>query len=204
MSIAVIEKADEFVTQHSRRERPILINLAIDQGKTVGNMMETVSKMSSINFVGKVQVGMQEIELTKNLIYVQKDARKQAITLLFEDKQTLEDIGVMDRQALIITEVLTDSAKQIVEQYYFQQAKEEEERKMPQPLPDDDDHKDTSLLRSSTNYTSSNPKFCSSIISTNQILLPEDPFQKPMSEAPLSFDSASDRTMIDTTEQNRQ
>lgn len=30
VSIAVIEKADEFVTQHSRRERPILINLAID------------------------------------------------------------------------------------------------------------------------------------------------------------------------------
>jgi len=28
---------------------------------------------------------------------------------------TLEDIGVMDRQALIVTEVLTDYAKQIIE-----------------------------------------------------------------------------------------
>lgn len=48
--------------------------------------MEAISNMSSINFVGKVQIGMQEIELTKNLIYVQKDAKKQAITLLFEEK----------------------------------------------------------------------------------------------------------------------
>ena len=72
--------------------------------------------------IGKVDIGMQSIELTKTLIYVQKDAKKQATTLLFEDKHTLDDIGVMDRQALIITEVLTDYAKQVIEQYYVQQA----------------------------------------------------------------------------------
>lgn len=57
-SIAVIEKADEFVTQQSRRERPILINLAIDQGSTVKTLLETISDLKSINFVGKVKVGM--------------------------------------------------------------------------------------------------------------------------------------------------
>ena len=81
----------------------------------MGELLKTISEMSSINFVGKVGVGMQEIELTKSLIYVQKDAKKQATTLLFEDKHTLEDIGVMDRQALVITEVLTDKAKQLIE-----------------------------------------------------------------------------------------
>ena len=75
-SIALMDKADEFVTQHSRRERAILINIAIDQGKTVGELLKTISEMNSINFVGKVHIGMQEIELTKTLIYVQKDARK--------------------------------------------------------------------------------------------------------------------------------
>ena len=69
-SIALMDKADEFVTQQSRRERAILINIAIDQGKTVGELLKTISEMNSINFVGKVLIGMQEIELTKTLIYV--------------------------------------------------------------------------------------------------------------------------------------
>ena len=59
--------------------------------------------------------------------------------------------------------------------------------------------KDTSLFRSYLNYGRSNPRFISSAVSSNAIL-PEDPFQKPLSEAPS--DSASDRTMIDTSEQN--
>jgi len=33
---------------------------------------------------------------------------------MFEDKTTLEDIGIMDRQALVITEVLTDYAKKVI------------------------------------------------------------------------------------------
>jgi len=122
VSLAIMDKADEFVTQQSRRERAILVNIAIDQGKTVGELLKTICEMRSINLIGKVDIGMQSIELTKTLIYVQKDAKKQATTLLFEDKHTLDDIGVMDRQALIITEVLTDYAKQVIEQYYVQQA----------------------------------------------------------------------------------
>ena len=78
--------------------------------------------MSSINLIGKVSVGQKEFELTKLLLYVQKDAKKQATTLLFEDKNTLEDIGVMDKQALIVTEVLTDVAKTIIQQHYFDEA----------------------------------------------------------------------------------
>ena len=35
-SIAVMDKADEFVTTQAKRERAILINIMIDQGQTVG------------------------------------------------------------------------------------------------------------------------------------------------------------------------
>ena len=45
-----------------------------------------------------------------------KDAKKHAVTLLFEDKYSLEDIGVMDRQALVISEELTDYSKKIIEE----------------------------------------------------------------------------------------
>ena len=81
--------------------------------------------MRGINLVGKVAVGDQEIELTKTLIYTQKDAKKRAVTLLFDESYTLEDIGVMDRQCLLVTEVLTDAAKMIIEQYYSEQEMEE-------------------------------------------------------------------------------
>lgn len=70
--------------------------------------------MRNINLIGSVSLGYSEIELTKLLVYVQKDARKQATTLIFEPKNSLEDIGVMDRQALVVTEVLTDYAKQVI------------------------------------------------------------------------------------------
>lgn len=73
-----------------------------------------INEMRNINLVGSIRVAGQEIELTKTLIYVQKDAKKQATTLLFEDKYTLEDIGVMDRNALIVSEELTDFAKTII------------------------------------------------------------------------------------------
>lgn len=121
------------------------------------------------------------------------------MTLLFEDKQTLEDIGVMDRQALIVTEVLTDEAKQLVEQHYFSQERALEEEQKLQDLDQDAHEKDTSLLRASINYTQSNPKFFnSSAISTGGII-PEDLFLKPASEA-QSQETGSERTMIDTTE----
>jgi len=70
--------------------------------------------MRNINLVGTLKVGSTEVELTKSLIFVHKDARKQATTLMFEEKLTLEDIGIMDRTALIITEVLSDYAKQVI------------------------------------------------------------------------------------------
>lgn len=73
-----------------------------------------INDMRNINLLGSITVAGQEIELTKTLIYVQKDAKKQATTLLFEDKYTLEDIGVMDRHALIVSEELTDFAKTII------------------------------------------------------------------------------------------
>ena len=59
----------------------------------MGELLRLVKEMRGINIIGKVTAGNQEIELTKTLIYVQKDAKKQATTLLFEEKYTLEDIG---------------------------------------------------------------------------------------------------------------
>ena len=91
-----------------------MINLMFDQGKTVAHLLRTIKEIRGINIVGNILFGGNEIELTKTLIYVQKDAKKQAVTLLFEDKYTLEDIGVNDRQTLIVTEVLTNYAKQII------------------------------------------------------------------------------------------
>ena len=44
--------------------------------------------MSGLNLVGKVNIEGQEVELTKLVIYVEKDARKQNITLLFEEQRT--------------------------------------------------------------------------------------------------------------------
>lgn len=117
-SIALMDKADEFAAQKSKRERAILINVVIDQGKTVGQLLQMVREMRGINLVGTVKAGKVEIELTKSLLYVQKDAKKQATTLMFEDQYTLEDIRVMDRQGLIITEVLTDYAKLVIQDHY--------------------------------------------------------------------------------------
>ena len=80
--------------------------------------MEKVRAMRGVNLIGNFKIGDKNVELTKSLIYVQKDAKKQAVTLLFKDKSTLEDIGVMDKTPLVITEVLTETAKQIVDLHY--------------------------------------------------------------------------------------
>ena len=42
---------------------------------------------------------------------------------MFEPKNTLEDIGVMDRQGLVITEVLSDYAKLVIQEHYAREAK---------------------------------------------------------------------------------
>jgi len=62
---------------------------------------------------------------------------------MFELKNSLEDIGVMDRQALVVTEVLTDYAKQVIQEYYVRETNKGEE-----PLAAQEAAKDTSLLRS--------------------------------------------------------
>ena len=67
--------------------------------------------MNGINLIGKANINGDEIALTKLVIYVLKDARKQNISLIFEDHRTFEEIGVMDKEALVVTEVLTEAAK---------------------------------------------------------------------------------------------
>ena len=45
-----------------------------DQGKTVAHLLRTIKEIHGINIVGNIIFGENEIELTKTLIYVQKDA----------------------------------------------------------------------------------------------------------------------------------
>ena len=99
-----------------------MIEVAIDQGKTVKELLQAIRDMRGINLIGELSLAgpesvlkdEEEIELTKTLMYSYKDAKKQAIQVMFEENYTLEDLGVMDRQALIVTEVLTDRAKTII------------------------------------------------------------------------------------------
>lgn len=77
-------------------------------------------------------------------MYSFKDAKKQAIQVVFEELYTLEDLGIMDRQALIVTEVLTDHAKTIIQEHYYNNYSSEAATPSS---------KDTSLLRSSLNYS---------------------------------------------------
>jgi len=100
--------------------------------------------MRNVNIVGKVKFGNFDLELTKPLIYVQKDAKKQATTLIFEEKYSLEDIGVMDRQTLIVTEVLTDYAKRVIQDHYLKQGR---------LRVDSGAKKDTQLLRTLPDYS---------------------------------------------------
>lgn len=69
--------------------------------------------------IGKIDIeDGSQVELTKLLLYVYKDAKKSAVTLLLEEEFTLEEIGVIDRQSLIITEVLTEDAIRIIDDFY--------------------------------------------------------------------------------------
>ena len=87
--------------------------------------MQTVKGMKNINLIGQVPAfdpAEEDIELTKTLIYSFKEANKQAIPEVFEEQFTLEDLGIMDRQALIVSEVLTDRAKKIINDAYIEEA----------------------------------------------------------------------------------
>ena len=54
----------------------IHIQVNVDQGDTVGKLVETLHSMPGLNLVGKVNIDGQEVELTRLAIYVLKDARK--------------------------------------------------------------------------------------------------------------------------------
>ncbi len=48
-------------------------------------LLQMVKNMNGISLLGSVKAGNVEVELTKSLLYVHKDAKKQATTLIFED-----------------------------------------------------------------------------------------------------------------------
>lgn len=97
-----------------KRDRPILLNISIDQNEKVSKLIELVQNMSGIRMIGKRLIDGYGVELTKNIIYVFKDAKRQAITCIFDSSYTLAEIGVMDRQQLVISEVLTDFGKKLI------------------------------------------------------------------------------------------
>ena len=92
--------------------------VSIDQNEKVSSLIKQVSEMTGINFVGTKDIEGEQFELTKVFAYVQKDAKKNMITLLFEEPYTLSEIGVMDRTDLILTELLTDMGKKIIQRHH--------------------------------------------------------------------------------------
>ena len=49
-----MDEADEFAAQQSKRERAILLNVAIDQNKSVGDLLQAICAMRGISIFGKV------------------------------------------------------------------------------------------------------------------------------------------------------
>ena len=71
--------------------------------------------MSGLNLFGKVKTtDGQQVEITKLVVYDLRQARRQNIAMLLEEERTFEDIRIMDKQTLIVTEVLTETAKQLI------------------------------------------------------------------------------------------
>ena len=71
--------------------------------------------MSGLNLFGKVKTtDGQQVEITKLVVYDLRQARRQNIAMLLEEERTFEDIRIMDKQTLIVTEVLTEAAKQLI------------------------------------------------------------------------------------------
>ena len=82
--------------------------------------------------------------------------------MLFEDNKTFEDIGVMDKQWLVATEVLTEAGKQLIQRHHSAQAKVPLSAKQNR-------QKDTQLLRIKDDY-STDETSKESIISISQIV----------------------------------
>ena len=108
--MALSENVGSFL-EKQKRNHSIHIQVVVDQTDTVGKLTERLHAMAGLNLIGRVNIDGQDVELTKLAVYVLKDARKQNITLLFEESKTFEDIGVMDKQWLAATEVLTEAGK---------------------------------------------------------------------------------------------
>ena len=132
--------------------------------------------MAGLNLVGKVNIDGQDVELTKLAVYVLKDAKKQNITLLFEEGKTFEDIGVMDKQWLAATEVLTEAGKQLIQRYHSAQAKMHQSAKQARK-------KDTQLLRTKNDY-STDETSKASVVSISQIVPGYAESSPSRSEAP--------------------
>ena len=73
--MALSEDVESFL-EKQKRNRAIHIQVNVDQGDTVGKLVEKLHGMTGLNLVGKVNIDGQDVELTKLAIYVLKDARK--------------------------------------------------------------------------------------------------------------------------------
>ena len=117
--------------------------------------------MSDVNLIGARSVEGQNIELTKFLIFDYRSSKKQAIPQLLEHQYSLADLGVFDRQALVLSEALTDAGKKVIQRHHAQEFS----------LGSYDDNlisKDTTMQRSFINY-SNQDDFQKTNISTSQV-----------------------------------
>ena len=96
-SVSILDDALTFQQSRAKCTRAIHAQIMIDQSETIATLLQRIAALRGINFIGKVEASGLTLELTKPLIYVLKDARKQAVSLLFEERYTLEEIGIMDR-----------------------------------------------------------------------------------------------------------
>ena len=67
---------------------------------------------------------------------------------MFEEQRTFSEIGVIDKQALVATEVLTEAAKQLIQKYYYDNEPNPESTQMQTKL------KSTLLMRTRVDYSS--------------------------------------------------
>ena len=96
-STNIMQSAEKFEGT-VKRDRSIMVNISIDQNEKVGELIERVRKMPGIKLIGNRKVDDVDVDLTKFIVYVLKDSKKQAITCIFDKHHTLAEIGVMDRQ----------------------------------------------------------------------------------------------------------
>ena len=71
-SSIVYDKLEAFHQSQNRREKSILVNINIDQGEKVSELINRLRKLQGISLFNEDVLNGKSIELTKLCIYLQK------------------------------------------------------------------------------------------------------------------------------------